>query len=124
LVPAVVPVTLTEKLHEVPAARAAPDRVTVLPLPVMLPPPQVPVRPLGVDTTNPAGSGSVNATPLKADVVLVLKTWNPSVVDPFSGMLRVENTSGVTDTLRLLTSGCRFPKVFTSSGGATTRILA
>ena len=67
--PAVVPVTLTENVQEAPAAKVAPERVT-LPEPataVIVPPPQLPVRPLlGVDTTRPAGSVSVKATPVNA----------------------------------------------------------
>ena len=65
-VPAVVPVTLTEKVQEALAASVAPDRLTDpdAAVAVMAPPPQEPVRPLGVDTTRPAGSGSVKATPL------------------------------------------------------------
>jgi hypothetical protein len=33
---------------------------------VIVPPPQEPVTPLGVETTRPAGNGSVNATPFSA----------------------------------------------------------
>jgi hypothetical protein len=67
LSPAVVPVTLTEKLHEPLAARVAPNRVTT-PLPavaVIIPPPHEPDMTLGVDTTTPVGSESVNPTPVK-----------------------------------------------------------
>src|SRR5262249_31768037 len=49
LVPAVVPVTLTEKVHEPPPARVAPLRATE-PLPAVaaiVPPPQAPLRPFG-----------------------------------------------------------------------------
>ena len=60
-------VTFTLKLHEPLAAMVAPDRLTV-PLAataVIVPPPHVPDKPLGVATTKPAGSESVNATPVK-----------------------------------------------------------
>src|SRR5689334_3437193 len=68
LVPAVVPVTLIEKVQEVLPARVAPERLTT-PVPavaVMVPPPQDPVSPLGVATTRPAGKVSLNAIPLSA----------------------------------------------------------
>ena len=66
--PVAVPVTFTEKLHEEFAARVAPDRVTK-PVPavaVMDPPPQLPIRPLGVEITRPAGRVSVKAKPVSA----------------------------------------------------------
>jgi hypothetical protein len=69
--PADVPVTFTENVHELLAANVAPDKLITLPpaVAVIVPPPQVPVRPLGVDTTSPAGSVSVNPTPVKTVVV-------------------------------------------------------
>ena len=50
--PADVPVTLTEKVHEAPAARVAPERVMLLDpgAALIVPPPQVPVNPLGEAT--------------------------------------------------------------------------
>src|SRR5258706_393807 len=71
--PPLVPVTLTAKVQDVLAASAAPDRLTPL-LPavaVMVPPPHDPVRPLGVETTRPAGNVSVNATPDSAAAPLL-----------------------------------------------------
>ena len=59
--PAAVPVTLTENEQVVPAASAAPERLTT-PVPavaVIVPPPQDPLNPLGVETVNPAGSVSL-----------------------------------------------------------------
>ena len=64
--PAAVPVTLRLNVHDPLAASVAPVRLT-LPDPaaaVMVPPPQAPVTPLGVATRRPAGSESVNPTPL------------------------------------------------------------
>src|ERR1700724_1346367 len=66
-VPAAMPVTLTVKLHGVTPARVAPERLTV-PEPavaVIVPPPHEPVSPLGVETTSPEGSVSVNPIPLR-----------------------------------------------------------
>jgi len=86
--PAVVPVTFTEKLHEEFAARVAPDRVTkgVPAVAVMDPPPQLPIRPLGVEITKPAGRVSVNAIPVSVVVVFGLLTVKLKEVDPFRGM--------------------------------------
>ncbi|HLW12026.1 MAG TPA: hypothetical protein VKU81_04955, partial [Casimicrobiaceae bacterium] len=56
-VPAVVPVTLTLKVHDAVPARVAPVKLT-LPDPaiaVILPPPQLPVSAFGVETMRPAG---------------------------------------------------------------------
>src|SRR5258708_26247117 len=64
--PAAVPVTFTLKVQDALVARVAPDRLTD-PAPataVIVPPPQLPVKPLGVAITRPAGSVSVNATPV------------------------------------------------------------
>jgi hypothetical protein len=73
LVPAVVPVTLTEKVHELLAAIVAPERLMV-PDPavaVIVPPPQVPVRPFGVETTRPVGNVSVKPMPLSVVPMLL-----------------------------------------------------
>jgi hypothetical protein len=72
-VPAAVPLTFTLKVHEALAASDAPDKLTMLVpgVPVIVPPPQLPVRPFGVEITRPAGSASVNVTPVSAVVVLL-----------------------------------------------------
>jgi hypothetical protein len=72
-VPATIPVTLTEKVHDALAARFAPDKLTAPPpcAAVIVPPPQLPVSPLGVETTNPPGSTSANPTPVSAVVALL-----------------------------------------------------
>lgn len=66
--PAAVPVTFTENVHELLAASVAPDKLITLVfcVAVMVPPPQLPVRPFGVDTTRPAGRVSVKPTPVRA----------------------------------------------------------
>ena len=83
-VPVVVPVTLTEKVQEELAANVAPDRLTEPDAAVaaMVPPPQEPVRPLGVATTRPAGSESVKPTPLSDELALGLVTVKLRVVVP------------------------------------------
>ena len=65
--PATVPVTFTVKVQVAPGARLTLERLTLpLPATAVAVPPHWLFRPLGVDTTmpTPAGSVSVNATPL------------------------------------------------------------
>jgi hypothetical protein len=72
LSPPVVAVTFTLKVQDALAARVAPVR-EIEPEPavaVIVPPPQDPVRPFGVETTRPAGNVSVNPTPVSAVAVL------------------------------------------------------
>ena len=63
--PAVDPVTFTANVHEVDDVSVAPVRLTTLvpAVAVIVPPPQEPVNPFGVETTSPAGNVSVNPTP-------------------------------------------------------------
>jgi hypothetical protein len=88
--PADVPFTLTLNVHEPLAAMFAPDKLTMLApeLAAIVPPPQVPVTPLGVATTRPAGNVSVNPTPLSvrmfADGFVTVKL---KVVVPFNGIV-------------------------------------
>jgi hypothetical protein len=72
-VPAVVPVTFTANVHDELCASVAVARLTA-PAPavaVIVPLPQVPDKPLGVETTSPAGSVSLKAMPLRLVVVLL-----------------------------------------------------
>src|SRR5258706_14549503 len=65
-VPAVVLVTLTLKVQEALDASVALPRL-MLPDPAIagiVPPPQLPPSPFGVETTRPAGSESVKPTPV------------------------------------------------------------
>jgi len=89
----VVPVTFTLKVQEAVLARVAPERLT-LPEPataVIVPPPQEPVRPFGVETTRPAGRLSVNAMPVSEVVVFGLLMVKLSEVLPFTGMEAAPN---------------------------------
>jgi hypothetical protein len=92
-VPAAIPVTLIENVQLVFAARVAPLRlITFVPCVAMIvPPPQEPVRPLGVEITRPAGSVSLKPTPVNVAVVLGLVTVKLKLVEPFSGMLAAPN---------------------------------
>jgi hypothetical protein len=91
--PVVVPVTLTENVQEAPAAKVAPERVT-LPDPapaVIVPPPQLPVTPLGVDTNRPAASVSVKLTPVSATAAFGLLIVKLKVVVPPTPMAAAPN---------------------------------
>ena len=105
--PAAVPVTFTENVQEALAAIVPPLRlITFVPaVAVIVPAPHVPVRPFGVETIRPAGSVSLNATPVSPTVVFGLVMVKLRLVEPFSGMLAA-------------------PKAFAMVGGATTVIEA
>jgi len=58
---------------------------------VIVPAPQVPVRPFGVETTRPAGSVSLKPTPVSAVAVLLFWMVKVSEVEPFSGIEAAPN---------------------------------
>ena len=92
-VPLAVARTLTLKLHEPLAAIVAPDKLT-MPLAaaaVIVPPPHVPLSPLGVATTNPAGKLSVNATPVKEALALGFVIVKLKDVVPLRAMVPAPN---------------------------------
>lgn len=93
-VPAVVPVTFTENVQEPLPASVPPDRLTkpVLWVAVIVPLPQVPVRPFGVEIIRPAGKASLKATPPSAVPALGLLMVKLRLVEPFSGMPAAPNT--------------------------------
>jgi hypothetical protein len=75
---------LTENVQDALAASVAPDKLAE-PDPavaVMVPPLHDPVSPLGVEITRPAGSASVNATPVSVLEALGLVTVNDTEVEP------------------------------------------
>ena len=90
--PAAVPVTFTLKLQEPLAAIVPPDKVMVFVfcVAVMVPLPQEPVRPFGVEIINPAGNVSVNETPDRA-IPLGLLMVKLRLVEPFNGILAAPN---------------------------------
>jgi hypothetical protein len=96
--PAAVPVTLMENVHELLAAIVPPERLMVFvpAVAVIVPAPHVPVSPFGVETTKPAGSVSVKATPESATVVLLFWMVNVSEVEPFSGIEAAPNALMIT----------------------------
>jgi hypothetical protein len=90
--PATVPVTFTENVQEPLAAIVPPLRLTtfVAWVAVIVPPPQAPVSPFGVEMTRPAGSVSLKPTPVSV-VVFGFVMVKLSEVDPFSGILAAPN---------------------------------
>lgn len=80
--PTATPLTSTEKVHVVPAGSVAPDKVIrfVPATAVTVPPPQVPVRLLGVATSRPEGSVSEKAMVLRVMFPAGLPTVNVSAV--------------------------------------------
>ena len=91
--PAVAPTTFTVKVHEVAVASVAPDRLTLAePLAaVIVPPPHVPVKPLGDDTVSPDGKASVKPIPLSNMLLLGLESVKVKVVLPFNATLAAPN---------------------------------
>jgi hypothetical protein len=87
-----MPVTFTENVQLAFPANEAPDRlITFVPaVAVIVPPPQEPERPFGVEMTRPAGSVSVKPTPVNA-VGLLFWMVKLKLVEPFSGMLAAPN---------------------------------
>jgi hypothetical protein len=83
------PATFTAKVHEALAARLAPDRLTLFEpaAAVIVPAPQLPVNPLGVDTVSPDGKVSVKPMPFKEVAELGLDKLKVSVVVPFNATL-------------------------------------
>src|SRR5262249_45538374 len=95
--PAAVPVTFTLNVQEAVTARLAPDRLITLVfcVAVIVPPPQVPVRPFGVEIIKPAGKVSLKATPVSVVVVFGLVRVKLSDVVPFNGMLAAPNALAI-----------------------------
>ncbi len=83
--PALVAVTLTEKVQLPMAVRLPPLRMIVPdPAVAVIVPPQLPFSPLGVEITRPGGSVSVKPMPVNAVEVLGLFIVKLNAVDPFS----------------------------------------
>jgi hypothetical protein len=106
-IPMLVAVTLTEK-EQTPLAAIDPAAREIPPEPgfaVIIPRPHVPVSPLGVATTSPAGRLSVNPTPVRPIPLLGFVIVNVRVVLAFTGIVAA-------------------PKALTIVGGAATVRLA
>src|SRR5260370_19716485 len=105
--PDAVPVIFTVRVQVLLAATVPPvSEILPEPATAVATPPQVLVSPLGVATTKPAGSVSVNATPVSATALTPgLVMVKCSDVVPFSGIAAA-------------------PKALAIEGGATTLMLA
>src|SRR5882757_9146390 len=70
---ATMPATFTANVHDALAASDAPDKLITFAacVAVIVPPPQLPVSPFGVETTSPAGRVSLKPTPVSAVVALL-----------------------------------------------------
>ena len=92
--PVLVAVTFAVKLHEALSARVVPARLTLpdAATAVIVPPPQLPVKPLGVEMASPAGSVPVKPIPLRERAVLGFDRLKVSDVLPFNGTLAAPNT--------------------------------
>ena len=102
-----MPVTFTENVHDELADSTAPDKlITLVPcVAVIVPPPQEPVRPLGVEITSPPGRVSRNPIPVSVVEVFGLFRVKLSDVVPLSGRLVAPNaleTDGGVKTVRLM----------------------
>jgi hypothetical protein len=91
--PAVVPVTLTEKVQLTPAANTAPERLSELApaVAVMVPPPQDPVSPLGVEIKRPEGRVSVKPIPCSVVAALLFNRVKLREVELPTAMLAAPN---------------------------------
>jgi len=88
---------LTAKVQEALAAKVAADRLTLLEpaTAVIVPPPQLPVRPLGDDTLSPDGNASVKPMPLRDVAALGFDRLKVSVVVPFNATLAAPNVFAI-----------------------------
>jgi hypothetical protein len=107
-----VPVTFTLNEQELLAARVAPDRLT-LPDPavaVIVPPPQLPLRPFGVAICNPLGNGSVTVTPVSDAAAFGLLMLKLSDVVPFTGILLAPNDLLIVGGVAAVTAVVSLPQ--------------
>ena len=89
--PVVVPVTFTTTEQEVLLPTVPPDRLTEPePATAVTAPPQLLVRPLGVETTRPAGRVSVNASPVSVRLLGLLMVM-VNEVDAPDGIVEAPN---------------------------------
>src|SRR5580700_7517174 len=95
--PAIMPTTLTANVQEAPAARLAPERPTLFEpaAAVIVPPPQLPARPLGVATVSPDGKASVKPIPLNEIAVFGFDRLKVRDVLPFNDTLAAPKTFAI-----------------------------
>ena len=98
--PPVVPATFSETVQEAPGARLAPLKLTDDdPFTAVAVPEHVLAKLPGVATTSPAGRLSVNATPFKVRLALVLLKVSVRLVLPFSGIVAAPNAFAIVGGL-------------------------
>jgi hypothetical protein len=89
--PGAMPVTLTENMQEPFAASVSPERLmTFVPAVAVIDPVQVVLKPLGVDTTSPTGSVSLNEIPVSG-VPFEFMRVKLRLVFPFTGIVDAPN---------------------------------
>ena len=100
-VPTLMPVTFTEKVHDALAFSVAPDKLTALDplMAVIVPPPQLPLRPLGVATTISAGNVSVKAIPVSWPAGFGFMIVKFRLVVPPSGIVPALNDFVIVGTV-------------------------
>lgn len=83
--PRAVPVTFTENVQDAPAFSCAPlsEMLFDPAAAVIVPPPQLPFRPFGLDTARPAGRPSENPIPLSDALEFGFASLNVSEVEAF-----------------------------------------
>jgi hypothetical protein len=87
-----MPTTFTEKLHDALGFRLAPDKLTLfVPSTAVIVPPHVPVKPLGVASTSPAGKLSLKAIPFRVVALLGLLMVKLSEIVPLRGIEAAPN---------------------------------
>jgi hypothetical protein len=88
-IPDAVPATFTENVQDALAASVADEKLTLFDpaKAAIVPPPQLPVRPLGLATTCPEGSESVKPMPLREMLALGLERLKVRDVIPLRATL-------------------------------------
>src|SRR5262249_38145124 len=91
--PVVVPVTFNGNVHDDDGAKLPPVKLTTdeLATAVITAPPQEPINPFGVAMTNPAGSVSVNATPVRVVKIFGLEIVKFRPILLFRGIVAAPN---------------------------------
>src|SRR5260370_7637791 len=104
--PALVPLTLTENVHEAFAAKLEPDR-PILPPPAIaaiVPAGQAPLNPFGVATTSPAGRTSGKLMPVSCEMIFGFVIVKVRLGDPPREMEEAPNettSEGGVATIRV-----------------------
>jgi hypothetical protein len=86
-----MPVTFTENMQEPFTASVPAEKLmTLVPAVAVIEPVHVVLKPLGVDTTSPTGSVSLNEIPVAANAFGLVRV-KPTFVVPFKGIVGTPN---------------------------------